>query len=79
MDSFHWGEQYLLSVSPGQFKLATDSVIAAIIIAAFIALIMAVIIWNFGSLWFQAWMSNADVAMFSLVGMYFGKYDRTSS
>jgi uncharacterized protein YqfA (UPF0365 family) len=42
-----------------------------IVVFAFIALILAVVFWNFGSLWFQAWMSGADVKMSSLVGMYF--------
>jgi uncharacterized protein YqfA (UPF0365 family) len=45
--------------------------LGALFIAAIISLIAAVVLWNFGSLWFQAWMSNADVKMKSLVGMYF--------
>ncbi len=59
------------NIDLGNLSLSRILLIGGIIIAAFIALIMVVIIWSFGSLWFQAWMSNADVKMFSLVGMYF--------
>lgn len=45
--------------------------LGALFIAAVISLIAVIVMWNFGSLWFQAWMSNADVKMGSLVGMYF--------
>ncbi len=59
------------NIDLSNLSLSRILLIGGIIIAAFIALIMVVIIWSFGSLWFQAWMSNADVKMFSLVGMYF--------
>ena len=40
-------------------------------ILAVISLVLLVVLWNFGSLWFQAWMSGADIKMSALVGMYF--------
>jgi uncharacterized protein (DUF2062 family) len=36
-----------------------------------LALIIAVVFYSFGSVWFQAVMSGADVSMLSLIRMYF--------
>jgi uncharacterized protein YqfA (UPF0365 family) len=44
--------------------------------ATFFVLVMVVVLWNFGSLWFQAYMSSADVSLASLVGMWFRGVDR---
>ena len=36
-----------------------------------LVLVMAIVVFSFGRLWFQAYVSNARVSMFSLVGMSF--------
>jgi uncharacterized protein YqfA (UPF0365 family) len=44
-------------------------------ILALIVIGMAIVVFSFGRLWFQAYMSNARVSMFSLVGMSFRQVD----
>ena len=53
-------------LSPLQLLLIVVGIAA--VIGVFIFVVVA---WSFGSLWFQGWMSGADVSMGSLVGMYF--------
>ncbi len=55
----------------GGFSLSTILQVLAILFFGVIALVIAIVFWNFGSLWFQAWMSNSEVRLTSLVGMYF--------
>ena len=44
-------------------------VIAVVIFAGMFALLLAAALVNYGSLWLQAYMSNADVSLLSLIGM----------
>ena len=46
-------------------------VIGAIVVAALFLLVVAAIFVSYGKLWFQAFMSSADVSLLSLVGMGF--------
>ena len=46
-----------------------------IMIVVLIVLAMTIIVFSFGRLWFQAYMSNARVSMFSLIGMSFRQVD----
>ena len=48
-----WGPLYLIGV-------------AAVLIAAFV---LVIVLFSYGKLWLQAFMSNAHVSMFSLIGM----------
>jgi uncharacterized protein YqfA (UPF0365 family) len=48
--------------------LVTLVVVALLLIAAFV---MALVLFNYGKLWLQAFMSNARVSMLSLIGMSF--------
>ncbi len=50
------------------WALVKIGIIIGLAIFAFIVIILLI---AFGKLWFQAWMSRADVRMLSLVGMYF--------
>jgi len=45
--------------------------IAAIVVCVIVLLVIAIVIISYGKLWFQAYMSRADVSMFSLIGMSF--------
>jgi uncharacterized protein YqfA (UPF0365 family) len=45
--------------------------LAVVAFLIFIAIVIAVIFYSFGSVWFQAVMSGADVSMLSLIRMYF--------
>ena len=45
--------------------------IAGIVFAVVVGLVMLLVILNFGALWFQAYMSDADVSVISLIGMSF--------
>ena len=46
-------------------------VLGGIIVAALFALLLVAALVNYGALWFQAYMSGADVSMMSLIGMSF--------
>ena len=50
------------------WALVKIGIIIGLSIFAFIVIVLLI---AFGKLWFQAWMSRADVRMLSLVGMYF--------
>jgi uncharacterized protein YqfA (UPF0365 family) len=45
--------------------------IGTLLLLGVLALVLVVILLNYGSLWFQAYMSGADVSLLSLVGMGF--------
>ncbi len=45
--------------------------IAAVLLLIVIALVLVVVVLKYGALWFQAFMSSADVSLLSLVGMGF--------
>lgn len=45
--------------------------IAGLVVVAVFALLMVVVVLNYGALWFQAYMSGADVSVISLIGMGF--------
>ena len=44
-------------------------VLAGIVVLVFFGILLLIILMSYGSLWFQAYMSNARVSIFSLVGM----------
>lgn len=56
-----------------QLKPGTLVLIAGGIFLLVIGLILAMAFITYGKLWFQAYMSSADVSMFSLIGMGFRK------
>ena len=43
--------------------------IATVAVLGFFAVVMLLLVLSYGNLWFQAYMSNARVSIFSLVGM----------
>ncbi len=45
--------------------------IGAIVIVAIVSLVLVATLLNYGALWFQAYMSGADVQLLSLIGMSF--------
>ena len=56
-----------------QEDLVQYGVIAGIVVLIGIFLIIAVAFMTYGKLWFQAYMSSADVSMWALIGMGFRK------
>ena len=48
-------------------------IVGLIVFAALVGLVIVVLAFTYGKLWFQAYMSQADISMFSLVGMGFRK------
>ncbi|MCA9246910.1 MAG: flotillin-like protein FloA [Planctomycetales bacterium] len=60
-----------------QGELLSEGVIALIMIAVigFLGVIAAVIFFNYGKIWVQAYVSNANVSMLSLIGMSFRQVD----
>ena len=55
----------------GELTLPVIATIAVIIVAGILLLIFMAVAATYGKLWFQAYMSGADVSMWSLVGMGF--------
>ncbi|NLX23122.1 MAG: flotillin-like protein FloA [Phycisphaerae bacterium] len=49
--------------------------IVAMVIVGIIGLAILIFLWQFVSLWIQAFMSNANVSLFELIGMKFRKVD----
>ncbi len=45
--------------------------IAAIVVIVLVAIVAVIIFITYGGLWFQAYMSNANVSLLSLIGMSF--------
>ena len=45
--------------------------VGGLVIAGLFGLLIAMILLKFGALWFQAYMSGADVSVMSLIGMSF--------
>ena len=45
------------------------SVIGGIAVAVLVAVVMSLVVFHYGTLWIQAYMSGADVRMMSLIGM----------
>ncbi len=50
-------------------QFATIGIILLIIFLAILALVMFVVVVTYGKLWFQGYMSSADIGLLSLVGM----------
>ena len=46
-------------------------VIGGIAVAIIAALVVSLVFFHYGALWFQAYMSGADVSVMSLIGMSF--------
>lgn len=61
----------LLAQGGGKWTVPGLLVIGAVIALLVLAFIIFVSFLAFGTLWFQAFMSSADISMASLVGMYF--------
>jgi uncharacterized protein YqfA (UPF0365 family) len=53
----------------------TPIIIGLIVVAAVFLFILAAVFASFGKMWFQAYMSSADVTMWSLIGMSFRQVD----
>ncbi|MCA9216832.1 MAG: flotillin-like FloA family protein, partial [Planctomycetales bacterium] len=51
--------------------LVTMIMIGGLLFAGFIAVVAMIVFAVYGKLWFQAWMSGADIRLASLVGMFF--------
>ena len=54
-----------------------DVLVIAGIVAALLALLIAAVLLRYGALWFQAYMSGADVRLLSLIGMSLRQVKRT--
>lgn len=52
-------------------ELKTIAAIGGLILAGLCAVVGSIVFFAYGKLWFQAWMSSADIKMASLVGMFF--------
>ena len=57
---------------PFLFAQALPWVIGGTVLAVFVV-VMAIVILNYGRIWFQAYMSSANISLLSLVGMSFRK------
>jgi len=55
---------------PILFAAALPWVVGAVVLALFAVVMLAIII-NYGSIWFQAYMSSANISLLSLIGMSF--------
>ena len=42
-----------------------------VVVLAVLAIIIAVVVYNYGNIWFRAYMSSANVSLLSLIGMSF--------
>jgi uncharacterized protein YqfA (UPF0365 family) len=49
--------------------------IAGIVVLGIFAVAVAIVFFNYGAIWFQAYMSSANVSMLSLIGMSFRQVD----
>jgi len=50
---------------------ALGALVFALIVAAVVAVVLVLLIFMYGGIWFQAYMSNANISLWSLVGMSF--------
>jgi uncharacterized protein YqfA (UPF0365 family) len=57
----------------GQSEVATLLITGGIFIAFLVFVVLTLVLGAYGKLWFQAYMSGADVSLASLVGMFFRK------
>lgn len=57
------------------FGALSPWLIVGLVILVLFALAVAIIMFNYGAIWFQAYMSSANVSMLSLVGMSFRQVD----
>ena len=55
----------------GAGSVGNTLAIGGVIVATVFALVVFVIVFKYGALWFQAYMSGADVSVMSLIGMSF--------
>jgi len=46
-------------------------VLAGVLVFGFFAIVMLFVLAMYGGIWFRAYMSNANVSMWSLIGMSF--------
>lgn len=61
----------LLAENPSDLGIYLAVTVGIIIVSVIILLVLAVVAMAYGNLWFQGYMSGADVAILSLVGMGF--------
>lgn len=54
-----------------EMDIGTGLIMGGIAVGVIVALVATIILFNYGALWFQAYMSGADVAVASLIGMSF--------
>jgi uncharacterized protein YqfA (UPF0365 family) len=65
----------MLATQPILFANWTGPVIILIVVLALFLFVVAIVFFSFGKTWFQAYMSSADVQMWSLIGMSFRQVD----
>jgi len=53
----------------GSFDISTLGSIAAVAVVLVLAFVFVLVVFSYGKLWLQAFVSNARVSMFSLIGM----------
>lgn len=70
LDTFRFSEQLLLADA-----MTTVLLLAGGMLLLFLVLFVGFFILRYGSLWFQAYMSRADVTLSSLIRMHFTKVD----
>lgn len=63
---------HVLAASPSVGQIITYTIIG---IAVLLAIALIAIVWRYGRLWFQAYMSQADIGMMALVAMGFQQVD----
>ena len=51
--------------------ISNMAIFVGLVILALLAIVVVIVVANYGRLWFQAYVSNARVSMFSLIGMTF--------
>ena len=51
--------------------IASPWLIGGLVVLGLVLLALVIVFISFGNLWFQAYMSSADVSMWSLIGMSF--------
>jgi uncharacterized protein YqfA (UPF0365 family) len=63
--------QLLAQANQGDVDIQTFAIVAGIVLAVIFLIMIIAVVLAYGKLWFQAYMSSADVTLLSLVGMQF--------
>jgi uncharacterized protein YqfA (UPF0365 family) len=65
----------MLAMLPVLFADSTPWILGAVVFLGLVLLVVGIVFFSFGKTWFQAYMSSADVTMWSLIGMSFRQVD----